>query len=134
MERVEIPIKGYCRNGDTDEKCEPCRLAVVKIRKGDKSLTIPDSLGDGCNTQRMIRYHECEVYTIKYDDRVSIMEVAAHLHHIDVASQRSLEEVVRIAKEIEDERLARNLQLKRIMQKDIEDILKAFYPLSLQRN
>ncbi len=134
MERVEVLIKGYCRNGDTDEKCEPCRLAVVKIRKGDKSLIIPDSLGDGCNTQRMIRYHECEIYTIKYKDSISIMEVAAHLHHTDVVSQRALEEVARIAKELKNERLARNLQLKRSMQKDIEDILKAFYPLSLQRN
>ena len=126
--------EAYCREDGMTPKCESCHLALAIINAFNTSVKNPDFLGDGCNKQRVKRFHDCVEYESKRKEHTasaSTVDAAKLLHHIDVETR--LWEARKIEME-RNERLARNLQLKRSMQKDIEDILKAFYPLSLQRN
>ena len=87
---MAFTLNHYCKNDGDSIDCAPCHAAVEQIRQKNDSLSIPDSLGDGCNMQRMKRYRECvRIVTWNSDQFMPAMRNAAEvLHQIDIDSFR----------------------------------------------
>ena len=87
---MAFTLNHYCKNDGDSIDCTTCHAAVERIRQQNDFLSIPDSLGDGCNMLRMKRYSECvRIVTWDSDQFMPAMRNTAEvLHQIDVDSFR----------------------------------------------
>ena len=100
-------FRHYCEFGSDSSNCALCRLAIAKMRRGNTYLVNSDSLGDGCNTQRIKRYNECIERIARQNERFTacVMTLANMLHHIDVKLYRHTVDV-QMARYIEYNRIS----------------------------